>query len=246
MPVISNATKRTVQPRPARIFSNFRQEPFSSKRGGGAATGATGDRNTLLVPNGSDHSAGFEWHVKGTQTILAPSLGTNGLDIGMDQFLADGLELHNGLTSRCPVALTVGTHSGFVSAKVKIEDVSGCANLLLGFRAAAAYAADHNDYTDLAAIGCVAGAIHCVTILNNAATVSTDTTNTWADLAEKRISVLVSRSGVVSFEVDEAKPTTVPSFTFDSGDVLVPFLVFTHAADLAGAVELTEWNAERY
>lgn len=246
MPVISNATKRTVQPRPARIFCDFRQEPFTSKRLGGAATGTAGDRNVLLVPNASDAAAGFEWVVKGTQTILAPSLGTNGLDIGMDQTSGDGLELHNGLTARCPVALTVGTHSGFVSAKVKIEDVSGCVDLFVGWRKAAAFAADMNDYTDFAVIGCAAGDIKTATALNNAATVLTDTTDNWADAAEKRLTVAVSRAGVVSYQVDEAAPTTVVAYTFDSADVLIPFLVFAHGADVAGTVELTEWNVERF
>lgn len=231
-----------------RCYTQFLHEPITSKRAGGAATGSAGDRNVMLVPGvGNSPAVPFEWTVIGTQTILTPVLTANGLDIGMDQTSGDGLEITQGITARSPFSFVVGTDRAFfLSVKVKVEDASGVNPLLVGFRKSEAFATDWNDYNDLAAIGIQGTSnpnlIKLATILTNAATVVTDTTNTWADAAEKTLRVQVSSDGVVTYQIDGSAPTTVAAYTFTNGLTLVPFLRMVNAADVGGTVELSEWD----
>src|SRR5687768_3828354 len=103
-----------VLPGRVRAYTQFEMDALATKRLGGAPTGATGDRNYFLVPGGLQGDGlppvFLEGHVKGTQTILAPSMGTNGWDIGQDQTAADGYEyVIGGNTARNPYACVVGT-----------------------------------------------------------------------------------------------------------------------------------------
>ncbi len=246
MPILS-ASGGQVMPGPKRIYTDFKQNPICcADAGGGAPTGATGDVNFMLVPSyGLWPAAGFEYTIHGTQTIVAPVLTANGLDIGMDQTAADGLELDNGITARNPVAFVVGTDGPcYVEVEVTLEDVSGFTPFIVGFRKVAARVADYNDWTDAAVIGCYAGDIKIETILNNAATSTTDTTNNWADGEKHRLRVNVDSVGKVTFLLDGAAPTTVPSaFTFDSGDTIMPVVLFLHGVDVGGKAELSVFDA---
>ena len=234
---------------PLRIYHEFRGDVLTSKRLGGAATGATGDRNLLLSPGwGFQQPLALEYFILGAgQTILAPVLTANGLNIGLDQAAAEGLELTMGINARSPVAFVVGTDRPFYFAvRVKVEDASGVNPLLVGFRKAEAYRADFNDYDEMAAIGIQGTAdpntIKLATILNNAATVVTDTTNTWADLAAKTLKAKVGANRAVTYELDGAAPAAVAAYAFDAGEVVVPFVHLLNAADLGGAVELISWD----
>lgn len=238
-----------VPPGAKRTYSEFRCEPVTSKRLGGAVTGAAGDRNILLVAGEGCFSypaVQWEWVVIGTQTILAPNLTAVGLDLTLDNAVAgDGLELHPGATARSPQAFTVGTDPGF-SLRVKItpEDVSGFNPLMVGFRKVEAFQTDWNDYDELVSIGIsgVAGDIKIATILNNAATVTTDTTQDATDATELDLEVRVSSAGVVTYWIAGAPPTTTAAFTFDNGEVVVPFLRQVQAADLGGKCEISLWD----
>lgn len=225
------------------IFEEFLYRPVFSSLLGGAATGATGDVNAMLFPDTS-----FECHIKGAgQTLLAPLFGASGLDIAMDQTSTEGIELTNGITARCPVAFTVGTDAAFfMSATLKVVDASGANPLVVGFRKAEAYQATHTSYADYAAIGIVGtSATNLIKTLTEAAgagTTTTDTTNTWADNATKTLSVFVSAAGVVTYQINGAAPTAVAAFSFTAGDVVVPWLYFLNAADLANNVYLQAWE----
>lgn len=220
------------------LFEEFLHEPVTSKRLGGAATGATGDRNCALFPE-----TAFEWHVKGVQTILTPVVTAVGWDLSMDQTDNDGIEVTNGILSRCPVAFTVGTDGPFFfRVKLKLADVSGTDDCAMGFRKAEAYQAALDDYDEMAALNVISGDVKIETILNNAATTTTDTTDNWADAATKTLKVLVSKAGVVTYEIDGVAPTVTAAFSFDSGEVVVPFFYFLHTVDLCDTVELIEWE----
>jgi hypothetical protein len=229
---------------PKRLHHEFRTEPITAKRAGGAATGTTGDRNILLSPGaGFQGPATFEYHIKGTQTILAPTLGTNGLDIGMDQTDNDGVELTCGITARSPLAFVVGTDKAFfLEVRAVIADVSGVGPFLIGFRKAEAYQADWNAYDELASIGLFGVDIYTSTILNNAATVDTDTTDNAADATALTLRVNVSAAGAVTYRVNGSAPTTTVAFSFDASEVVVPFVYFLHDADVAGTVELIHFD----
>ena len=207
--------------------------------GGGAATGATGDENYLTVGNET-----FEYHILGAgQTILYPQKAATGLDIGMDQTNDEGVEIGNGIVDGMPCSFTVGTDAAFhAKCKFSIADVSGTDDCAFGFRKAEDYQANVDDYDEMACLNVISGDIKIETILNNGTTSTTDTTDNWADAGTHTLEVYVSSTGVVTYKIDGAAPTTTATFTFDTGEVVVPFLFFLNAADLAGAVVLKEWD----
>jgi hypothetical protein len=235
---ILNDTIRPTKLNRRYTFEEFEVNPVTSKRGGGAATGTAGDTNVMHFPE-----TGFEYHIKGTQTILAPVLTADGLDVGMDQTDNDGVEVSQGITARSPACFVVGTDGAFMlKVKLKIADVSGTDDCFVGFRKAEAYQANLDDYDEMAGLNIISGDIKIETILNNGATTTTDTTDNWADAEAKTLEVYVSAAGVVTYKVDGAAPTTVAAFTFDNAEVLVPCLFFLHAADVAGTVEVQSWE----
>lgn len=225
-----------------RLYDPCNLEPVSAAVGGGAATGTAGDENVMqLGPNS------YEYSPKGTQTILAPKLGAAGLDINMDQTDNDGIEIvpgSNSLISR--YAYTIGTDKSFeFRLSFSIADVSGTDDCAMGFRKVQAYEANLDDYTDMAALNVISGDINIETILNDGATSTTDTTDNWADGETHELKVRVLSSGRVLFFIDGVAPTTTASFTFDSGDVVVPFFFFLNASDVAGAVQWQELEVGR-
>ena len=219
-------------------FECFDSNPVTSKVGGGAASGTAQTANAMLFPE-----TAFEYAALGTQTITAPSLTSVGLDIGMDQTDNDGVEITQGITSKSRRAFTIGTSPAFfVRLKFKIEDVSGSDQVGVGFRKTQAYAAAIASYTDKAFIGSVSGDIKLNTLLNNADGVVTDTTSNWADGETHELRVDVSATGVVTYQIDGAAPATTAAFTFDSTDVVVPFIWMINDADVVGKVELIEYE----
>lgn len=219
-------------------YETFDHDPVCCSKGGGAATGSTGDENVMLCGRNL-----FEYHILGTQTILAPSLTTTGLDIGMDQTDNDGVEISQGILSKNKHAYVVGTDGPFfLRVKFKIADVSGTDDCAIGFRKAEAYQANLDDYDEMAVLNVISGNINIETILNNAATTTTDTTDNWADNETHELKVKVDKDGAVTYELDGAAPATVAAFSFDADEVVIPFFYFLHASDVAGAVEITEWE----
>jgi hypothetical protein len=240
---IDNSHLAADQIRPTKLnrrytFEEFEVNPVTAKRAGGAATGSTGDVNVMLFPE-----TAFEWHVKGTQTILAPVLTASGLDVAMDQTANDGIEITQGITARSPGCFVVGTDGAFhAKLKLKLADVSGTDDCAFGFRKAEAYQANLDDYDEMACLNVVSGDIKIETVLNNGATTTTDTTNNWADGETHTLEVLVSAAGVVTYKIDGAAPGTTAAFTFDNGEALVPFFYFLHDSDVCDTIELQEWT----
>lgn len=206
--------------------------------GAGAASGVAQTANVMLFPENS-----FEYAAIGTQTILAPVLTAVGLDIGMDQTNNDGVEITQGILAHMRRSFTIGTSPAFfVRLKFKIEDVSGSDQVGVGFRKTQAYQAAIASYTDKAFIGSVSGDIKLNTLLNNAGGVVTDTTDNWADGETHTLQVNVSAAGVVTYLIDGVAPTVTAAFTFDSTDVVVPFIWMINDSDLIGTCELIEYE----
>lgn len=214
------------------LFDNFQVQPITAKVAGGAATGTAGDNNVLYSAFGQ-----YEWNVIGTQTILAPSLDTFGLNLVQDNTAGDGIELCVGQTTLSPLGFTIGSDAAFfLQAVFKIQDASGINPLIIGFRKAQAFDATLSNYTDFVTIGIVGTAnpntIQLQTQLNTGGVVTTDTTQTAADGVTIQFKIKVSSTGVVTYEYNYATPTVVAAFTFDTGDVVIPFIRFTEAADI--------------
>lgn len=211
-------------------FDNFNVNPVTSKVSGGAATGTAGDNNVLYTKTGQ-----YEWNVIGTQTILAPSLDAFGLNLVQDNTNGDGIELSMGQTALSPMAFTINQDAAFFFQGVfKVQDVSGANPLIIGLRKVQAFDATLANYTDFVSIGIVgtAAKIQLQTQLNTGGVTTTDTTQTVADGATMQFKILVSATGVVTYQLNYAAPTVVAAFQFDSGDVVIPFIRFTEAADI--------------
>jgi hypothetical protein len=176
------------------------------------------------------------------QQDIAPDMDATGLDIGADQTDNDGAEIVGGLGGASGKPFIIGTDPAFYFCiTLTISDVSGSDDLHVGFRRASAGTATFDNYTDLASIGSISGDIYIETILNNAATSSTDTTDNWADAASKKLCTYVSAAGVVTYTIDGAAPTTTAAYTFDDGDPVVPFIHYLQASDLTDVV-ISKWE----
>jgi hypothetical protein len=203
------------------------------------ATDAT--TNVVTTPKTVLYATNIE-----TQTLLAPVSAATGLEIGGDQTNGDGFEinLQNPGNTDGKFLFTVGTEpvGFFIEGQFTVADVSGAAELLIGFRKNEAFAKARATYTDYALIGLTGADIKIATDLNNAGEVLTDTTENAADAGTFTFRVEVTSDGKVSYQVANSStdtlgtPTVSKDFTFDSTDVLVPVIRFMHGADVAGSV----------
>lgn len=211
---------------PELTLEYFTVNPVTAGIAGGAATGAAGDENVMIFPNNT-----FEYHILGTQTIVAPVISADGLEAALDDTDDDGIEIGQGITARSPAAFTIGTDAFYVKVKFVVEDVSGTDDCAVGFRGDEAYQANIDDYNDMAALNVISGAIYIEDIDDNGATDSTDTTDTWGDGETHTLEVYVDGDGAVTYQIDGAAPTVTDAHTIDSGDVVVPFLYFLNSTD---------------
>ncbi|HUV77072.1 MAG TPA: hypothetical protein VMW06_03335 [Desulfobacterales bacterium] len=219
-------------------LEEFENNPVTAGIEGGAATGVAGDENVMAFEDNI-----FEYHILGAgQTKLAPILAAGGLDIALDLGADEGLEISQGITARSRSAFVIGTDAFYFKATFYITDITGTDDCAVGFRTAEAYQANIDDYNNMAVLNVIAGAITIETIDDDAATVPTDTTDTWADLASHTLAVYVDVNGVVTYTIDGSAPTTTAAFTWDDGDTVVPFFYFLHTGDFAEATYLTSWE----
>lgn len=221
------------------IFENFNQYPSFSGKAGTAATGTAGDENIIMLP-----TTALEYHILGTQTILAPTVTASGLDLGtMDATADDGLEVNHGVLSSQIPSWVVGTDAAFFfRVRYSIDDVSGTDDCAMGFRLIEANQANLDDYNDMATLNVISGNITIETIIGGAATVTTDTTDNWADLETHDLQVLVSAAGVVTYLIDGSAPTTTAAYTFTDAINVMPFFYFLQNSDIAAAVPLMVWE----
>lgn len=184
-------------------------------------------------------------------TLLVDSNCTNGWQIPNDNADNDGIEMGLGILDdvNMPNVFKIGTSGAFrLDVKFGIPDVSDYDVCVIGFRKVAAYGDAINApaafssavvYTDAAGFNVNAGDIYTFGGVNQTGGgtgtyTSTDTTDNWADDAVKTLSVLVSSAGVVTYQIDGASPTVdTTTCTFDSGDNIIPFMVFTKGAAAA-------------
>ena len=221
-------------------------EPIFLAASGAAASGTANARNVVIFPGQTtfDGALCMGYNALGTQTITGPAISALGVDIAQDQADNEGAEYSGPLTGGGQV-FTVGTDPAFyISVKVRIADVSGADPFLVGFRKQEAAQAAYDDYDEAAWIGIVgtAGDIKINTILNNAASTLTDTTDNAADATSVTFKVSVSAAGVVTYQINGAAPTTTAAFTFDTGEVLIPSIFFLHGTDVAGSVQLETYD----
>lgn len=222
------------------IFENFQQNPVTSKVGGGAAGGATGDRNVLMLP-----TTAFEYFILGAgATITAPVITAAGLNMAsMDQTADEGLELNHGILSSQIPSFIIGVDQPFfLRARFSIGSVTGTDDCAIGFRNVAANQANIDDYADMAVLNVIDGNITIETIKSSAATVSTDTTDNWANGETHELRVSVDATGIVTYQIDGEAPTVTAAYQFTNGLNVMPFFYFLQDTGLAGAVPLMVWE----
>lgn len=213
------------------FFDNFKFQPITAKVGGGAATGTAGDNNVLYTALN-----GWQWNVIGTQTILAPSNDSFGLNLVQDANAGDGIELCLGQDANNPATYIVGTSNAIsFEMNFKVNDVSGVNPLIIGLRKVQAFNATLANYTDFVALGIVgtAAKFQTLTQIATGGVVTTDTTQVAADSTEFRLKINVSSTGVVTYQINSQAPTVVAAYTFANGLQIMPFIRMVEAADVA-------------
>lgn len=217
-------------------------EDFGTRNTASALVGYGNPVGTTNVANicdtGRNH---FEIANIGTQTILAPVFSADGYNIAFDQTNGDGVEMTRGITAKSPSAAVVGQDRYYFEATFKLADVSGIGNLALGYRKAEAYQLNIDDYDELCALNINGATINRDTILNGGATTTTDTGETVADNDVVTLRVELYPTGEVVCKVDGVEVLATSRFSFDDGEVVVPFVYFTNGADLADTLHIQKW-----
>jgi len=220
-------------------YTEFSHQPkFSAADGYSDPVGTDATANIMVVDGET-----FEYQNIGTQTILAPVWGATGLNVARDLTADDGTEITQGVTARNKSAVTVGTDKAYCELELTLTDVSGTDDCLFGFRKVEAYQAAVDDYDEMAAFNIVSGDIKTETILNNGTTTTTDTTDDWADGETKVLRLEIDGAGRVTYKVDGAEPTVVAAFTFDTGEVVMPFFYMIHDTDASESTLFTKWSS---
>lgn len=165
----------------------------------------------------------------GTQTIVAPVLAAAGLLLDQDDNAGDGSHTSANQQTLGDQSFIVGKAEYSVNCRVVAGDWTDT-QFMVGIRKKAVYTADYNDYTDLAAIGGAAADGDSVTttgILNNAATVSTDTGVNFTDAVSAYLQIKVDINGAVtawfngtSYPIYSAGTTPL---VLDAGDEFIAF-----------------------
>jgi hypothetical protein len=204
------------------------------------------------------------------QAVLPFCVAGSGLNISCDLVDNESIELvPGGNFASSRLAFVTGTDSNFfIRAKFKITDVSGSDQFIVGFRKQEAFAVPTSllttgdgTYTDFFGIGFSEEDgvdVKTMSDLNNSgSTTVTDTgfDATDAEVIEFTIKVIgrvakafingVALGDPVKVDGDGTAITSqttvsVASFTFDSGDTLIPFIFLRHDDEISEAHYLQE------
>ena len=183
------------------------------------------------------------------QDIDRPAASTTGMNYAYDQTNDDGIELvYSCVTAKGREGVdrfTVGKQAFSAEMEFSLAVVAGTDVGNFGFRKVEALAADLHAYDEMAGLFPISGNISIQTIINNAATVTTDTTANWGDGEIHSLKVLVSKAGAVTYQIDGAAPSTTAAFSFDAGEVVTPFLSYLQASGAqTGALVLRKFTVE--
>lgn len=200
---------------------------------GAAPVGTINVANIMYLQQG----VAMESYNVSAQTIIAPRMDSNGLNIALDQAVGEGVEYNWGAgRTNSRHAFTIGTDAAFFfEVGLYINDMDGAAPYVLGFRKSEANNATFGNYTDYATIGMIAASsttnIITATELNSGGQTVTDTTDAWGgDGSTNTLRVLVDASGNVTYTINGASPSSSAAFQFDNADVVCPFIRVGHSA----------------
>ena len=189
------------------------------------------------------------WAAVVAQAINNPLATATGINYAGDQVNNDGIELvYSCVTTKGREGVdrfTVGSQAFSAELEFSIAVVAGTDVGNFGFRKVEALQADLHDYDEMAGLFPISGNISIQTIINDAATVTTDTTANWANTEVHKLKVLVDKAGAVTYKINGAAPSTTAAFSFDIGEVVTPFFHFLQASGAqTGALVLREFIVE--
>lgn len=228
------------------FYDNFKGEPLCVKKtGAGAATGTAADINLCYTGKNI-----WEYFIIGTQTIVAPRIGTGGLNLTLDNgdTGSEGAEYSLGVTAQSPAAFTVGTDAFYLKFKMRIEDQSGMLTAYVGFRLAEASAAAVASYNTYGCIGmnrvnaATTGDIVIASELDGDANAVVDTTMDFVEATDYTFGVYVDKGGNFTYTVDGVAPTVTEALQATAGDVLVPFIHYVDHSDTPGVFLAKEFE----
>ena len=205
--------------------------------------------NTYMTCVAAFTTTGMIPQVEGSIPVVDASATAVGLNLQLDGETTDncGMELSIGGSSTIANDANkyiVGTHAGYIDATFWTTDWDDYDNVSIGFRKLQAHQAGHNAvvaaqggdplYTDFVSYGAqTVNDIGISTALNDAAGIYQDTGDNPADSQNLRLRVSLSSAGAITYtwvvnaiagEGALAAPTTTVAYTFDSGDIIVPYV----------------------
>ena len=209
--------------------------------------------NGELVPStaysiGAFTAAGTVPIVEGTIPATDTAGTSAGLNLQMDATTADnvGVEIvFGGNALGGGNGITVGTHTATIDATIHAPDYSDFDCVSFGFRKIQAFQSGHAAviagasgdplYTDFATFGHqTVEDVQIATALNDGSGTFTDSTQAVTDNQNHRFKISLASNGAVTYEHignavagagTLAAPSSTAAFTFDSGDVLVPYMI---------------------
>ena len=239
------------------IYETFQSQPVIGAFNMADALAIAAEPASALLLSMNTGKAAWEIYYSaiettGTAVAKVPTVTAAGLVVPQDANHTDGptaVELTHGTTARSRAAFTVGTDADFyMQATIAIADISDLTSMFFGFRKAEAYQADPEGYDEFATFqigGTTDGQFNIWTSLNNGATTKTDTTLAdWADAGSYTLKLIVRKNGKVEFYVDGAVPTVTQVYTFDAGEVVVPFIHVDGETGDADVV-ISDWKVAR-
>lgn len=241
----------TVYSKDAQFVQEFFDKNFVIQGPLGAVPATTTSiTNKFLTPYGLLNHVNI-----GTQTIVAPAMGTTGLLTDQDVTTSDGAQYSPSLLSTNEQEFVVGKSAFMAIFNFTMAAVTG-AETFFGFRKKEAFALDYNNYTELVTVGTTStsGKVSTNGILANAATVTTTSSTVSAvNAVRSQYIVKVAADGTatclvdgVSFPVYSAGTTP---FVFAAGTVLVPFFQTTQITGTASVGVIDEMlaiNTDRF
>jgi hypothetical protein len=215
-----------------------------------------------MIMVGAFTTTGMVPQIEGSVPIVDASGTAVGLNIQLDGETTDnhGMELSiagSSTVANNANAFTVGTHSGYIDATFWTQDWTDYDCVSIGFRKVQAHQAGHGAilaagtgdplYTDFVAFGAQeADKLQIASDLNDDGGGSyTDTGQTPTDSQNHRFRVAIDSDGAVTFKHignaiagkgTLAAPTTTQTYSFDSGDKVVPYV--TTLKNAAADIEL--------
>lgn len=220
----------------------FTESPVlqSTATTGAAPSGSTGAVNLMCLQYGEIME---QFMLGAGQTIIAPRMSSTGLLTSLDLTNTEGAEYNFGAArSNSKHAYTIGTSAAFfIELTLIAADIGGLDPFMIGFRKSQANDATLSNYTDFVSIGArattAADVIVLQTQLNSGGVTITNTTDAWTDGQTKTLRVNVSGAGVVTYLINGIAPSVTAAFTFDNGDVVVPFIRHLFGAATPGAID---------